>query len=324
MIHAARIKQLVGAVFLAGATWSAWAADYPARPITMVITYPPGASTDSLGRVAAAELGKALSVSIVVENKPGGETTIGTRAVKNARADGYTILMQSGGLMTAAYALKEPGYKLSDFVAVSPLIKTPFVLLVPSSIPSGSIDEYFAYARNNATSMNHATLGSGANNYKVLGDAVMRAGGFKWTDIPYKGGMEGVQALLSGQVQAYFATVSLAVSQQKQPLLKALAVTDTKRSVHLPDVPTFAEKGYPNVIGHSLYGVYVRAETPEPIQRKLQEAMRKVMASDAMKKSIDSMSMEPYSGSLENFSKEVRDVAAKFAADVQRLGLERN
>lgn len=324
MIQAARIKQLVGAVFLAGATWSAWAVDYPARPITMVITYPPGASTDTLGRAVAAELGKILGGSVVVENRPGGETTIGTRAVKNARADGYTILMQSGGHITAIYAMKEPGYKLSDFVAVSPLIKTPFVLLVPSSIPSGSIDEYFAYARNNASSMNHATLGSGPSPYKVTGDAVMRAGGFKWTDIPYKGGMEGVQALLSGQVQAYFATVSLAVSQQKQPLLKALAVTDTKRSVHLPDVPTFAEKGYPDVIFQALYGLYVRAETPEPIQRKLQEAMRQVMASDAMKKSINSLSMEPYAGSLADFSKEERDFGAKFGAAVQRLGLERN
>ncbi|MDX3907030.1 MAG: tripartite tricarboxylate transporter substrate binding protein [Pigmentiphaga sp.] len=306
------------------AWWAApAAADYPERPITLIVPYPPGASTDSLARVTATELGKVLGQTIVVENRPGGETTIATLAVKRARADGYTLMFHTGSLMTALYALKHPGYALQDFVPVSPLTKTPFVLTVPAGVPSANLDGFLTYARAHQASMNHGTLGGGASIYKVMGDALASAAGIKWTDIPYKGGMEGIQAVLSGEIQAYFATVSLAVSQRRQPGLKLLAVTDRQRSLYLPDIPTFAELGYPDVQGSSLYGLYVRAETPEPIQRTLEQAMKKVLASDAMKSSIASLSLEPYQGSLADYAKEVRETADKFSRDAARLGLER-
>jgi tripartite-type tricarboxylate transporter receptor subunit TctC len=298
------------------------AAAYPDHPITLVVPYPPGASTDSLARAVAAGLGKTLNTPVVVENRPGGETTIGTGIAKRAAPDGYTILFQAGTFMTALSSLKQPGYALSDFKPISPLIKTAFVLLAPTSLPTQSLDDYFVYARQHQSAMNNGTLGAGATIYKVMGEAVQQAGGFKWTDIPYKGGMEGVQAVIAGEIQAYFATVSLAVSQRSQPRLKPLAIADTRRSIYLPDVPTFAELGHPDVIGSSLYGLYVRADTPAGIRTTLEQAMHTVMASDAMKQSMTALSLDPYPGTLQDFDKEVHQTARKFHDDAQRLGLQ--
>jgi len=288
----------------------------------MIVPYPPGASTDNLARVTATELGKVLGQSVIVENRPGGETTIATLAAKRLPADGYTLLFQTTGLVQATYALKNPGYEVSDFVPVSGLIRTPFVLMVPSTLPSGSIDEFFAYARKHSSELNHGTLGAGPSGYKVMGDAVQRAGDFTWTDIPYKGGMEGVQAVMSGQIHGYFATVSLAVSQQQQPGIRLLAVTDTRRSTYLPNVPTFAESGYPDVVNASHYGVYVRKEVPQPVREKLENALAQVTKSAAMKASIASLSLEPFEGSVEDYKREVQAAADQVKADVKRLGLE--
>lgn len=317
-----RVTALLGALAFAGTVYPAIAADYPERALTLIVPYPPGASTDSLARVTATELGKVLGQSVVVENRPGGETTIATLAAKRAPADGYTLLFQTTGLVQATYALKNPGYEVSDFVPVSGLIKTPFVLMVPSTLPSQSVDEFFAYARQHSSKLNHGTLGAGPSGYKVMGDAIQRAGKFTWTDIPYKGGMEGVQAVMSGQIHGYFATVSLAVSQQYQPSIRLLAVTDTKRSAYLPNVPTFDELGYPDLVNASHYGIYVRKEVAQPIRVKLEAALRDVMKSEAMKASIASLSLEPFEGSLQDYKAEVQTAADKFAADVKRLGLE--
>src|SRR5690606_32103128 len=117
---------------------------------------------------------------------------------------------------------------------------------------------------------------------------------------------------------------SLAVSQRHQPGIRLLAVTDTKRSTYLPDVPTFAEAGYPDVVNASHYGLYVRKEVPQNVREKLESAMRDVMASDAMKASIASLSLEPYEGSVQDYTNEVKAAAERFAADVQRLGLKPN
>lgn len=301
--------------------WNAAAAAYPERPITLVVPYPPGASTDSLARAVASELNKTLGQPVIVENRPGGETTIGTGVAKRAAPDGYTVLFQTGSFLTALSSLKQPGYQLSDFTPISPLVKTAFVLLAPADLPSQSLNDYFVHARQHQAAMNHGTLGAGATIYKVMGEAVEQAGGFKWTDIPYKGGMEGVQAVIAGEIQAYFATVSLAAAQRGQPRIRLLAIADTRRSAYLPDVPTFAELGYPGVTGNSLYGLYVRADTPAPIRNTLADAMRTVMSSETMKRSMAALALDPYPGTLQDFDAEIRQTSRKFHDDALRLGL---
>lgn len=300
----------------------AQAAELSTRALTLVVPYPPGASTDSLARTAAEALGRELGQSVIVENRPGGATTIATMAVKRAPADGHTLLFQTDGIVSGTYAVKNVGYRPEDFVAISPLARTPFALIAPSTIPSDSIDEYLAYARANPAKMNYGVLGSGLNTYKLLGDALSQSAGLQWTEIPYKGGMEGVQATMAGQIQAYFATVSLAAAQRHQPTLRVLAVTDTQRSRYLPDVPTFAESGHPDVVGASLFGLAVRADTPPVLQQRLKDGMRKVMATPEMRKAVGTLSLELYEGSLEEYQQDIDKVARHYAKEARRMGME--
>ena len=313
------VARCVGGVLAFAALGAAHAAEYPTRPLTLVVPYPPGASTDNLARAVADELGKELKQPVVVENKPGAATTIGIMAVKNPPADGYTIMFQTEGLIVGPYAVKNVDFKRSDFELISPLARAPFALMAPSSIPSDSVEEYFKYARDNPEKMNYGVLGAGLSIFTLLGDAVTESTGIRWTSVPYKGGMEGIQALMSDQIQAYFATVSLASSQLKQPRLKVIAVADTKRSPYLPDVPTFAEAGYPEIVGAMLLGLGVRAETPPEIVEKLKAAMERVRASETMKKSIASLSLESYEGSLQDYEKDLDELAELYAAAAKKL-----
>ncbi len=316
-----RNTQALAAAIAITSAFGAHAAGYPERPITLVVPYPPGASTDSLARATAEALGKVLKQTVIVENRPGGATTIATMAVKRAEPDGYTLLFQTDGLVSGTYAVQNVGYQPADFTTISPLTRTPFALIAPSSIPSGSLDAFFRYARENPSKMNYGMLGSGLSVYKILGDAITSSTGITWTEIPYKGGMEGIQAAMAGQIQAYFATVSLAVAQQKQPTINIVAVTDTRRSPYLPDVPTFKEAGYPDVVSTSLFGLAVRSQTPKDIQETLAAAMRQVVSSDEMKKSMTTLALEPYEGSLQDYAREGDELAQRYAAAAKRLGM---
>lgn len=315
---------LAGLALLACAAAATAQEAYPQRQITLVVPYPPGASTDGVARTAADLLSRELGQRVVVENRPGGDNSIGISYVKRAPADGYTVLLGSSALLTSTYAVKNAPYKVTDFVPVSPLGTVPFVMMVPASLKVGTLAEFVEYARRNQASLNHGTLGSGASIYKVMGENFTSAAGFRWTDVPYKGGADLVTAGLSGQIQAFFVTVGVAISQRQQPNLRMLGLTDTRRSRFLPDLPTFPESGYPNVLERTMFGLYVRVETPEPVRRVLEDGMRKVMASAEMKQRLDALSLEPYDGSAAEFGREMLQRAETFERNAARLNLERN
>lgn len=309
----ANLRTVVVAAFAASLLLVAHAAGYPERTITIVVPFPPGSSTDSLARAVAERLGKELSQTVIVENRPGASTTIGTMAAKRAAPDGHTLLVQTDGFYSGVYAVKGVRYTPNDFVPVSALARTPFALVAPASIPSSSLEEYVRYARANPEKMNHGVVGSGLTIYKVMSDLLKKSTNTSWTDIPYKGGMEGIQAIMAGEIQGHFATISAAASQQKQTNLKILAVTDRRRSPYLPDVPTFKEAGYPEMVAGSSYALAVRTETSPEIQNKLKAAMRRVMESEDMKKMISTLSLEVYDGSLENYIVEGRERSKRYA-----------
>ena len=296
---------------------------YPDRPITIIVPFTPGASTDNLTRVAARGLEELLGQPVVVRNQPGAGTSIATNAALRANADGYTLLMQSSGFMTSLYDMKSPGYKMSDFSVVGALGFTPFIMYVQNNERSVSLETFVSYLKANSGKLNVATLGEGGAHV-LLSNAFQEEAGFKWTHIPYKGGAPAMNALLAGDVESYSPTVSFATSQKGQDKIKPLAVTSQTRSEFFPDIPTFKEKGYPGVYAIADYGILIRADTPAAIKQKLRDAMEKVMNSKEMLDMLRKLGMESFKGDYAAYEKQISDFAEFYARQAKSLNMPVN
>lgn len=300
----------------------ALAEDYPNRPITIIVPFTPGASTDAITRVAAQELGKRLGQPVVVENKPGAGTVVGAVAAKNARPDGYTLYMGTNSFYASALTLKNPGYDpAKDFTPLAALGRAPYVLLSPSSVPSKTLKDLVAYAKANPGKTNYGSLGRGTSQ-KILAEDVKEATGIDWQEIPYKGGTEGVTATMAGDVHGYFGTVSLAAQHVAQPKLNLVAIAAEKRSEFLPNVPTFAEAGYPGIVDETWYALFAPSETPAPIVEKLRAELAAAARSPEMIAQLKKNSIEPYEGSLAQFKEHTKRTHDRFATAMKKFGIE--
>jgi len=279
---------------------------FPSKTIKVVVPYPPGASTDGLARAFAQELAKEIKVNVIVENKPGGGTTIGALAVRNAPADGYTLLFQVDGLYNGKLASPSVGYEMSDFEILSPLGQTPYALVVPSKINVNNLEEYKAYAESKKGELTFGVLGNGVTSYSILSNNLSKALNVTPRLIPYKGGVEGVVAAMSGEIDGYFATVSLSYAQKDNPKIKLLGISsDSGKNRFLPNVKSFEDLGIKNMNLKSLYGVAVRSSTPTNIKVKLSKSIANVIETDDMKKARNTISLEEYPGSLTAYKAEV-------------------
>jgi len=279
---------------------------FPSKTIKVVVPYPPGASTDGLARAFAQELAKEIKVNVIVENKPGGGTTIGALAVRNAPADGYTLLFQVDGLYNGKLASPSVGYEMSDFEILSPLGQTPYALVVPSKINVNNLEEYKAYAESKRGELTFGVLGNGVTSYSILSNNLSKALNVTPRLIPYKGGVEGVVAAMSGEIDGYFATVSLSYAQKDNPKIKLLGISsDSGKNRFLPNVKSFEDLGIKNMNLKSLYGVAVRSSTPTNIKVKLSKSIANVIETDDMKKARNTISLEEYPGSLTAYKAEV-------------------
>jgi len=274
---------------------------YPVKPLKLVVPYPPGASTDNLSRAFAQELSKVLGQSVVVENRPGASTTIATMAVKNAPADGYTLLFQSDGFYSAKIAIPNAAYAYRDFEVLAPLAQTPYALLTPAALKITTMAELAAYAQK-AGDLTVAMLGVGPNQYTTMVDNLVRNLGIKVRMIPYKGGMEAFTAVMTGQVDAYFATVSLARSQKDNPRVSVVALTaPDDPNPFFPEVKSFKALGLQNMTMVTFFGIAVRAGTPIDVKSKLLESIAIVNNSEAMRRARQAIALEEFTGSTEDY-----------------------
>jgi tripartite-type tricarboxylate transporter receptor subunit TctC len=318
---ASLIRVTLPALALALGAFGAHAQDaYPSRPIRVIVPYTPGASTDSISRAFADEAGKALGQTMIVENKPGAGTAIGTQTAKQAPADGYTILFGSGTMISTMLGLKEPGYTMEDFAPVAMLGDQFYVLLTPAAMPVKNFKEFVEYAKKNPTKMNYAMLGPGAPSH-VLADRLQRAAKFEWQDIAFRGGTPAVQALMSNDVQGYFATQSFALTFKDSDKLKLMGIGAEERGTFLPDVPTFKEMGYDGVVEQGWYAMFVRSNTPKPIIDKLRSVFGDVMKSPAMAQHLKTNGLSPYKGSIDTFLASLGKEIQQKAEENKRLGI---
>jgi tripartite-type tricarboxylate transporter receptor subunit TctC len=269
------------------ATPDAGAAEFPARPIKLVIPYAAGGPTDIFGRLLAEYLGKDLKQAVFVENKAGAQGAIGAEMVAHSEPDGYTLLGTSGSVIILNPLLyKKLSYDpVKDFRMLALVTEVPVVLCIHPSVPAKTIAEFVAYAKQNPGKLNFGSSGTGSFTH-LAAEMFKQMAGIEMTHIAYKGAAPALSDVMSGHIQLMFESVSLALPQVRSGLLRALGVSSPQRISDLPDVPTIAESGYPEYSVSVWNGVAVPADLPDDVTRILTDSLDRVMNDSAFRASL--------------------------------------
>jgi tripartite-type tricarboxylate transporter receptor subunit TctC len=286
------VSQLLrGVAFLAAALLPlaavAQAPGYPAKPIRLIVPFPPGAGTDTVARFVSQKLGEAMKATIVVDNRTGAGGAIGAAEVAKAEPDGYTLLFVAGPFTTVAAASKNPGYDpIRQFTPVAPIAAGPLAFVVNVNVPVNSMREFLALARQKPGTLNYGSAGPGSINHLALELLNARAG----TDIvhvPYKGIAPATLDLLSGEIQAITASIPATLPNLAEKKVKVLAVTGARRVALLPNVPSWQEEGVPDANVINYWGIVAPAGTPREIVAKLNAETQKVLAQPEVRERLE-------------------------------------
>jgi tripartite-type tricarboxylate transporter receptor subunit TctC len=250
---------------------------YPTKPIRFIVPFPPGGSTDPMARLAATKLSERWGQSIVVDNRPGGNTIIGTEAVAKAPRDGYTILLASSSLLTTPSLIRHLPYDvIRDFTGVATIATSRFVLVVPPSVPASNLQELIAYVKSKPL-INYASSGIGTNTHlsAALFNLML---GTKMNHIPYKGSGTLQADLMAGRVDLSFQVPISVISHIKAGKLKTIAISGDSRAAALPDVPTFTEAGMPKFRVGGWFGIVAPTGSPRFAIDKMSREMASILA----------------------------------------------
>ena len=256
--------------------------DYPSKPIRLVVPYPSGGANDIFARLIGQKLTASLGKPVVIDNKPGASTMLGSDFVAKAPPDGYTLLLNNSTLGSTTVLYKKVPYKLSDFAAVAPVASTGIWLTVPPQLPATSLAEFVAYAKANAAKINYASSGRGGATHLIT-EQFDRVFGLTVTGVEYRGSSPLMTDLLAGQVQYYFFPVNGSMEFLRNGQLRALAVTSEQRLEAAPDVATFQELGYPQLTATIIYGIWGPAALPNAILERLNRDIGAAVRADDVK-----------------------------------------
>jgi tripartite-type tricarboxylate transporter receptor subunit TctC len=286
-------KFLTASAIALAAMTGVQAQTWPSKPVTLVVPFPPGGSTDSIARAIGPKLSTALGQPFVVENKPGATGTIGAVHVKRAAPDGYTFLVTSlGPLVIVPHLIKPMQYDaLKDFDLITVAVHAPNVLAVPAASPHKSLADVIAYHKANPGKMSFASAGNGSSDH-LTAELFWQQTGTTGLHIPYKGGAPAISDLLGGQVDATFMNINTATPLVKSGKLRALAITSAKRSEILPDVPTLAEAGIKGVDVYSWQAVVGPKGLPADVRDKMHAAIVAALNDPAVKQQFTSVGFE--------------------------------
>ncbi len=294
------------------------AQDYPNRPITMIVPYPPGGGVDAMGRIIGEKLSVALGQQVIIENRGGAGGMIGTRDAAKSAPDGYTIVM----LLTGLSLGNNPGYDLQkDFAPIGIVASTPMIVVSNPSFPAKSLTDVIALAKKDPGKYSDGTPPAPTMNY-FAAQLFNTMAGVDITVVTYKGTGPLTTDLLGGHVPLGINTIPASGSQITAGQLRGLAVADTKRSPALPGVPTSAESGLPGFEAVQYYGLAAPAGTPQPIVARLNTELVKILSTDDMKKRLLLEGSVPTPGPPEAYAANMQREEAKWAALVKKLGLK--
>jgi tripartite-type tricarboxylate transporter receptor subunit TctC len=308
---------------IAGLPQSVRADDYPSRPITLIVPFPPGGSTTVMARNVADKMAATLGQQIVVDNRGGAGGTIGTRSAAKAAPDGYTILLGYTGTLSIAPSLyAHAGYDpRKDFAPIGMIGTAPSVLVVHPSVPVKSVAELIAYAKAASAPVAYGSPGVGTANH-LAAELFANAAGVKLQHIPYKGSGPAMSDLVGGHIPMMFVPIPAAIGNVQSGTLRGLAVSSPKRSSMLPDLPSVQEAGVKDFDVALRYGLAAPAGTPRPIVDKLNKALNAALASDEVKKRLATEGAEALPGTPEAYADDIDREEKKWSALVRRLNLK--
>jgi tripartite-type tricarboxylate transporter receptor subunit TctC len=313
------LSKLIASVLLALSAAAPAFAAWPERPVTLIVPWAPGGSTDILARLLAEHLTKSLGQPVIVDNKAGASGNIGSNIVAKAKPDGYTFLvgsMSTHAMNQALYA-QMPFRSVDDFAPISLLAYVTNTLVAHPSVPANNVKELIAYAKANPGKLNYASAGPGSTNH--LSAALLeKATGVKLTHIPYKGGAPAVLDTVAGQTQLLFSAGTQTLPHVKSGKLKLLAVTESKRSPLLPNTPTVAE----TVPGYELavwYGAFGPKDLPADIVKRVNGEINRIMSLPEVREKMAGIGVEVVQSTPEGFEKTLREDADRFGKLIKEL-----
>lgn len=286
------LLKVLPAISMAGATASL-AQSYPARSVKLIVPFPPGGSTDVVARLMAQRLGDALKQPVVVENKPGVGSVLGTDFVAKATPDGYTLVMAANSSIAPGPLMRSnmPYDPIKDFVHIAMIGSFPNGFMVRADHPAKSMQEFLALARARPGSINYASAGIGTSGF-LSGELLKQTAQINMVHIPYKGSGPAITDLLGGQLDALFEGLVTATGYAKSGKLRLLAVTSERRVKSFPDVPTLSEV-VPGVSGAAWFGISAPAKTPAAITERLQAEVLAIVQSPDMQTRLTDLGMSP-------------------------------
>jgi tripartite-type tricarboxylate transporter receptor subunit TctC len=322
--QASRRRLMLGGIALAAgaaAPLAAQAQAFPSKPVTIVVPFAAGGTTDILARVIGQALNKELGQSVVVDNRAGAGGNIGAQLAAKAVPDGHTLFMGTVGTHAINQSLyrKLPFDPVKDFAPLTRVAMVPNLLVAHPAKPYKNVKELVAYAKANPGKVNFGSSGSGSSIH-LSGELFNALAKVDMVHVPYKGSAPAVTDLVGGQIDIMFDNMPSAIQHVRSGRLRALAVTTARRSPELPDVPTIAEAGVTGYEATSWFGMFAPAGTPAPVVARLHSALVKVLADPAVKKKLAEQGAEPYSETPEQFAEFMRKETAKWSKVVKESG----
>jgi tripartite-type tricarboxylate transporter receptor subunit TctC len=293
------------------------AQEFPSRPIRMIVPFAPGGGSDISARTMTDALGQALGTTIVIDNRPGAGSSLGADIASKSPADGYTLLLGNISLaFNAALYKKLPFVAIRDFAPISLATEQPNIIVAHPSLPAKNFQEFITLARSQPGKLTYASAGLGSGTHLAM-EMLMQSVKVNMVHVPYKGTGPAVTATIANETNAFFSTLASVVPHVKANRLRGIAVSSSKRSPVLQDVPTVAESGVPGFEYATWYGILAPAATPKPIVAKLNKAIVSTLQSPEIKQRYARQGMDAVPTTSEAFTKLLKEETVKWAKVVR-------
>jgi tripartite-type tricarboxylate transporter receptor subunit TctC len=309
--HSVRALAIAAALWLATLGSGALAQAYPAKPIRLIVTFPPGASSDVVGRLLGQKLVEFVGVPVVPDNRAGAGGNVGLAMASKAPADGYTIVISTGSIAVSPSLYLNPGYDaVKDLAPVARLTSMSLIMLVHPSVPVKTLRQFIDLARANPGKLNFGSGGAGTTNH-LANELLKHLEKINMVHVPYKGVTQAMGAMMGGEVDQVVMPVSTAITQVRAGKVRALAVLADKRASTLPDVPTAKEAGLNGFAMPVWYGMFAPAGTPREIVSRLNRELVKVLEALDIRERLAALDVEPWPGTPEQLGELLRAEIAR-------------
>ncbi len=315
------MRALIAVIATVGAALAS-AADYPTKPVRMIVGFPPGGATDLVARIIQPRMTASLGQQLVVDNRPGANGIIAGELTKHADPDGYSILMGHIGMLVISPAIQKVPYDaFKDFAPIGLTVSLQNIIITHPTMPAKSLKEFIALAKAKPNELNYATSGIGSPGH-LAAVLLESMAGIKLSHIPYKGGGPAITDLLAGHVPTFFAVISTGVPHVQAGKVRALGVTGAKRAEAVPDVPTVAEAGVPGYAATNWYGLLAPSRTPKPMIDRLNHEMVAALKAPDVIEALKARGIDPAPDTPAEFGAFIRSENDKWSKVVRQSGIK--